>query len=360
MRLSTTVIGASLLVAGVALGAYHRRVEAIPSDQPSSPASHAPILDRSNLPNDSSLRAPYSAPVAGDASTNARTRVAMKNVDFHLTDKIVVHITSLEGRLTPKPGEIPVFDDKYSFSVDAYSADLIVSTRALANDLNYFVFAKPDAPLKGLKVATKGNDLIIKGRFAAKGGLPFESDGVPSVTPDGMIRIHTVEVKALHVPINGLMDKLGLSLSKLMDTSKVQGVSVDHNDLILDPQRIFPPPPIHGRLTSIQVRGDSLALEFRSPHPERSIVATLANPCPARNFLALRGGTVRFGKLTMNDAELDMVDTTPADPFDFSLDLYQKQLKAGVAKTMQDGGLCVQMPDLDKIAGSSRSSHPKG
>jgi hypothetical protein len=62
----------------------------------------------------------------------------------------------------------------------------------------------------------------------------------------------------------------------------------------------------------------------------------------------------------MNDAELDMVDTTPADPFDFSLDLYQKQLKAGVAKTMQDGGLCVQMPDLDKIAGSTKSSNTKG
>lgn len=355
MRLTTTVIGAAVLVAGVALGAYHRRGEAVPSGQPS-----APILDRSKLPSDSNPDAPSRTAAAGDASTNARTRVAMKNVDFHLTDKIVVHISWLEGRLTPKTGEIPVFDDKHSFSVDAYSADLVVSTRALTNDLNDFVFARSDAPLKGLKVATKGKDLIIKGRFAAKGSLPFESDGVPTVTPDGMIRIHTVEVKALHVPINGLMDKLGLPLSKLMDTSKVEGVSVDKNDLILDPQRIFPPPPIRGRLTSIQVRGDGLALEFRSPHPGRSMMATLAHTCPAQNFLALRGGTVRFGKLTMNDAELDMVDTTPADPFDFSLDLYQKQLRAGVAKTMQDGGLCVQMPDLDKIGVGSESGRHGG
>lgn len=358
MRVSTIVIGAGLLAAGVALGAYHRKAENPSSDASNSTASFAPVIDRSNLRGDSSPNAPAPPSAAGDASTSAPTRVEMKNVDFHLTDKIVVHITSLEGRLTPKPGGIPVFDDKHSFSVDAYSADVIMSTRALANDLNYFVFAKPDAPLKNLKVATKGNDLIIKGRFAAKGDLPFESDGVPTVTPDGMIRIHTVKVKALHVPVKGLMDKLGLPLSKMMDTNKVEGVSVDNDDLILDPQRILPPPPIHGRLTSISVRGDGLALEFRSPDPEQSGMATLATTCSAENFLAFKGGTVRFGKLTMNDTDLELIDTTPADPFDFSLDRYQKQLEAGVARTTEDGGLCVQMPDLDRIQASAGASHP--
>ena len=65
---------------------------------------------------------PAPAPAsATEGTTQPVVRAAIRNVDFHLTDRIVVHIVSLDGSLTTKPGEIPVFDDKNSFGIDAVS-----------------------------------------------------------------------------------------------------------------------------------------------------------------------------------------------------------------------------------------------
>ncbi len=53
--------------------------------------------------------------------------------------------------------------------------------------------------------------------------------------------------------------------------------------------------------------------------------------------------------MTMNDADLELIDAEPADPFDFSIDHYQDQLVAGYAKLTKAGGLCVHVPDLSKV-----------
>ena len=65
--------------------------------------------------------------------------------------------------------------------------------------------------------------------------------------------------------------------------------------------------------------------------------------------MAFKGGTVRFGKLTMTDTDLELVDSQPADPFDFSIDRYMQQLVAGYSKMTPKGGLCAHVPGLDKI-----------
>jgi hypothetical protein len=71
--------------------------------------------------------------------------------------------------------------------------------------------------------------------------------------------------------------------------------------------------------------------------------------CGAKNYVHFRGGTVRFGKLTMSDTDLELMDVTPADPFDFSIDHYNEQLVAGYSKMTQAGALCVHMPDYNKL-----------
>jgi hypothetical protein len=349
MRVSTILIGlagASLLVTGIAFGFHHRRVQsATPNDasaQQPNPAPSAPAAAR----DDNSAPKPPAGGGATDNTIGTTVKVAMRNVDFHLTDGIVVHIASLEGKLSPKPGQIPVFDDKESFALAADHADITVSTQTLTNDLNDFLFAKRDAPLKKLSVTTKGNLLVIKGLLVSKGGIPFETDGTVSATTEGMIRVHTTKVRALHLPVKGLMDLLGVQTATLLNTKKIEGLAVDKDDLLLDPQTIFPPPQIHGHLTRITVRDAGVALEFRSP----SVVPVLlARTCGGQNFLVFKGGSVRFGKLTMNDTDLELLDSSPADPFDFSIDHYAEQLAAGYSKMTQRGGLCVHMPDMDKI-----------
>jgi hypothetical protein len=278
----------------------------------------------------------------------AVVRATMQNVDFHLTDRIVTHIANLSGKLTPtKPG-IPTFDDKNSFLLDIDSANVSVSAASLTSDLNDFVFAKPDAPLKKLSVSTQGDQLVLKGILASKGDLSFETAGTLTATSDGMIRVHTTRVKALHLPVKGLMDMLGLSTEAMLNTKNVPGVTVDKDDLILDPAAILPPPKMRGHLTSIRVANEGIALSFGNQVPGGK-VSILTSSCGGRNFMAFKGGTVRFGKLTMTDADLELVDSQPTGAFDFSIDHYMQQLVAGYSKMTPKGGLCAHVPDLDKI-----------
>ena len=63
-----------------------------------------------------------------------------------------------------------------------------------------------------------------------------------------------------------------------------------------------------------------------------------------------RSGRLRFGKLTMDDTDLQIVDGDPGDPFAFFLSRYRKQLVAGYSKTMPDKGLVAVMPDYDEAS----------
>jgi hypothetical protein len=59
---------------------------------------------------------------------------------------------------------------------------------------------------------------------------------------------------------------------------------------------------------------------------------------------------VRFGKLTMIDADMRLIDADPSDPFDFFPDHYNDQLVAGYSKTTASGGLSVYVPDYNRIS----------
>jgi hypothetical protein len=282
------------------------------------------------------------------AAVPVPVKAMMKNVDFRLTDEIVVHIASLRGELIADHGDMPVFDDKSSFHLDIESGTMVISTTALTNDMNDFVFARPDAPFKKLSVTTQGNQLVLKGILASKGGIPFETAGIPTVTPDGLIRVHTTKMTALHLPIKGLMDLVGLDTADMINTKKIKGVTIDKDDLILDPQEVLPPPQMRGHLSSLQVESGGVTLVFASQNPKGDSAAIIST-CGGHNFQSYKGGSIRFGKLTMTDADLELVDSSPADSFDFSIDHYMKQLAAGYSKITSHQGLCVYMPDFNKV-----------
>jgi hypothetical protein len=67
-----------------------------------------------------------------------------------------------------------------------------------------------------------------------------------------------------------------------------------------------------------------------------------------------RGGTLRFGKLTMADTDLLLVDADQKDPFDFSPERYNDQLVAGYSKNTRAHGLIVYMPDLNDLGSGKR------
>jgi hypothetical protein len=267
----------------------------------------------------------------------------MVNVDIHLDPALVLRIRRLNGQFLPsRKGQPPTFDDKLSYVVAIDSAEVGVSMASMTHAMNTYVFNEPDAPLKNLQLSAEGSE--IKQTGTIKKGIPFEMVGAMSATPDGKIRIHATKLKAAHLPVKGLLKLLGLDMAKLINTRNTRGITVDDNDIILDPTLMLPPPKMRGRITAVRVQGDEIIQTFGG---EKREVKTQSR---RSNYIAYHGGVLRFGKLTMTNTDMRLIDADPTDPFDFFPDHYKEHLVAGYSKTTASGGLLVYMPDYNKIA----------
>jgi len=284
-------------------------------------------------------------PAETHAHVEAETKVEMVNVNIHLDPELILHIRHLEGRfLSTRKGQPPIFDDRLSYIVAIDSGEVSVSMASISHAMNTYVFGEPDAPLKNLQLSSEGSQIRQKGTLKKGIGIPFEMVGAVSATPDGKIRIHPTQMKAEHLPVKGLLKLFGLDMAKLINTRKTKGFSVDHDDLILDPTLMLPPPRMLGRVTAVRVQGDEIIQIFgqatRKPAAEKA----------RSNYMAYHGGILRFGRLTMYNVDLQLIDTDPSNPFEFSPDHYHDQLVAGYSKTTSSGGLRVYMPDYNKIS----------
>jgi len=281
--------------------------------------------------------------VCGQERPGERGRVTaeMRNVLYRFTGSIAVHIIYLQGDLVPA-GEAgyPIFDDVNSFYLEVKTGEIAISAAALTDVLNQYAFAASDAPLKSLRVMIQDGKLKLRGRLR-KGSVPFESEGSLSVTSEGEIRVHSEKIKAVHLPVKGLMDLLGEDLAKLIDTRKVRGIRTEEDDLLLNPAELFPPPHIHGKLSSITIRGDEIVQKYGGAFAP-------AGKMPG-NYMAYRGAQLKFGKLLMNDTDLTLIDMNPEDPFDLFFDHYREQLAAGYTKISPSFGLRSYMRDYNKL-----------
>ena len=280
------------------------------------------------------------------APSGALTQVAMRNVNFYVTPVAALRIRALRGEMRSLGGGPVIFDDKTSFSIKVASAEVGLNGADLSNLLNTVVFSYRGAPLKRLKVHTSGTQLVQSGVMHKVVDIPFEMTSDVSATPEGLIRLHPVRTRILGVDGEGLMKAFGLSLQKILDLKKAKGVSVRGNDLYLDPVQLLPPPAFEGRLTGVRIEGDQLVQTFGAPGAATRLAVPDGN-APA--YMFYRGGTLRFGKLLMLDAEMQIVALRPTGVFGFDLDRYKQQLVAGYSRTLEDSGLEVFMASAETL-----------
>lgn len=277
-------------------------------------------------------------------ANNGAVQTQMHNVMYHYADNVVVHLRDVIGSLVPtKAGQMPIFDDKKSFTLQITAAEIAIDPQSLANVLNANVFSGKDTPLKDLAISIEKGQLKIKGKLHKKGDITFETEGQFSATPDGKIRLHAEKIRAAHLPVKGLMDLVGLDIADLIKSGKVQGVQVEKDDLILDPSEILPLPRITGHVSSIRLEPNNIVQVFGDLKKQKW------EKVSARNYMAYRGNRLQFGKLIMNDTDMVIIDPDPRDPFDFFLDHYKEQLVAGYTKTTPEFGLRVFMVDFNKL-----------
>ena len=283
------------------------------------------------------------------ASARGPVRVEMKNVNLHVAEGVVLKIHSLRGALLrTAASRPPVFDERDSFVMRVDAGEIALTTASLTALMNDYVFAYRKAPIKDLEITTddKGR-LEQEGVLDKKVDIPFKVKAVMMPMPDGRIRLHAKSIKAAGLPVKGLMGLLGIEMDDMVKIQSGRGIAVDGNDFILDPQWMLPPPRLRGKVTAVRIEGDEIVHVFGSgPAAGRRL-------CPYtsyRNYMYFRGGNLRFGKLTMADADLALIDQDPKDPFDFNLDRYNDQLVAGYSKNTPSRGLKTFMPDANDLA----------
>jgi hypothetical protein len=300
------------------------------------------------------------APATSPAAHAQPVQVEMKNLHLHLDDDLVVEVRHLRGEMiSRKPGEPPIFDDSTSYVIEVSDAEIAIDVVNLSNLMNRHVFGQEGSPLSNVTVSVgKDGRLEQKGKIHKGIALPFSMKATVDASEDGRMRLKADSIKVAGVPSKGLMDFVGLSLEDVVKLKNQRGIEVVDDTLLIAPGQILPPPEIRGRVTTVAVSGNALVQRIASTKGEKT-AAPLSPPDPhAKNYLYFSGGVLRFGKLTMHDADLQLIDADPSNPFDFYPKKYLTQLTAGYSITTPTGGLKTTMPDYQAAVKGKKPAAP--
>jgi hypothetical protein len=287
---------------------------------------------------------PAPAGTTGTGNPRAPVHVDFSNVNLHVGDGAMLEVRRLQGSMISTiAGQPPFFDDQRSFSLDIDAGEIAITPASLTRLLNANVFSFEGSPLTDVEVTIEDGRLRQKATLHKGVSVPVSMKAELSVTRDGRVRLHPVSLTAAGLPTGGIMKTFGLELDDLVDSRRAHGFEVVGDDVLLSTERLVPAPVIKGRLTGIRIAGDRIVQVFGS---------VPKSPPKPRNDMRYRGGVLRFGKLTMTDADISLIDADPRDPFDFYPAHYVRQLVAGYSKNTPEGGLLVYMPDYDQTQGT--------
>jgi hypothetical protein len=266
--------------------------------------------------------------------------IEMRNVRLHVAPDAVLDVKFLSGTLNSVSSHPPVFDDQHSFTMSVTDGEMAIDAASLTVLVNR-AFDYQGSALSDLRVSFEDGHLVQKGTLKKGVKVPFAIVADVSTTADGLLHVHPVKVKTAGIPTTKLMSLFGVELDDILKGRPDRGITFRDNDLFLDSGRMLPAPETRGKLTKAFVRGDRLVQVFGRG------AARFARS--GDNYIWFRGGTIRFGRLTMSDADLKLIDMDPKDPFDFFSARYNEQLVAGYSKNTPQHALRTYMPDFSDL-----------
>lgn len=269
----------------------------------------------------------------------------MHNVILNEPPGLKLRVRWLRGQMSPTSRRvIPSFDDPNSFVLDIQNGVIALQLADVATVLNMGMLK--ESSLKNVSLGVQGKQLKLTGTLHKGVPLPIEMISDLSATPDGRIHLHVTKLRVLKLPVTGLLKSLNVKLGDLVNSKGSTGIQLSgEDDIYLNPEQILPAPHIRGKLTDVHIgdkTGDFINV-FGVARPEVIKVKQW------RNFIRLRGGTVNFGKLTMSQADLFLIDNSDDEWFNFDLMRYQEQLVNGRIQMTPQAGLRIFMPDINKI-----------
>jgi hypothetical protein len=300
-----------------------------------------------NEPSDAVVISGNARDAAG-ASNSAPTNVYAHNLMLRKgSTGFRVYVRWLRGQMARTSRNVnPSFDDPDSFFIDVKAGVVHTNVGDLANFLNEGI---TNSPLTNIKLSGDGDQLKLNGTLHKVVPLPIEVIATIGVAPDNRIQIHVTKINLLKIPFKKLLGGMDITVSSLFHPGDISGVEVKDNDIFLDTGRAVPPPHIRGQLTSVRIINPDFQQIYGNAQEDVTRVEQW------RNFLQLHGGTIDFGKLTMRQVDLMMVDLSNNSWFDLDLANYQDQLVNGYTRMTPEAGLQIFMPSLDQIPADKKN-----
>ncbi|MEY2412744.1 MAG: hypothetical protein QOD84_1350 [Acidobacteriaceae bacterium] len=290
------------------------------------------------------------APTGSEIASSTSTSIFAHNLMLRKGPEFRIYVRWLKGKMVrTRRNTNPSFDDPDSFVIEINSGVV----RANIGDIGKFLNAGgvANSPLKNITLLADGDLIKLQGTLHKLISLPVEVLGSVAATPDNRIQVHVTKISVLKIPFKGLLGGLNISVSDLFHPKGIAGVEVSGNDIYFDTLKLLPPPHIHGQLSKVRVVTPDIEEVFGNAEDDVSRVEQW------RNFLRLNNGTIDFGKLTMHEVDLIMVDLSNDAWFDLDLNNYQNQLVNGYTRMTPEAGLQIFMPDLDTLPKTNKKQN---
>jgi hypothetical protein len=271
------------------------------------------------------------------------TRVYAHNLKLRKGPDFRIYVPWLNGEMRRTNKHVnPSFDEPESFVLEVQRGIVHANIGDISHYLNTGAVA--GSPLTNISLAGNGNQISLHGTVHKLHiPLPIGLEGTISPAPGGRIHLHVDKLSVLKLPVKGLLGDFHVSVADLMGKTRIAGIESSENDLYFDTQRLLPAPHIHGILTRIVVKNPDIEVMYGDAQND------VARTEQWHNFLALKGGSLDFGKLTMHNVDLIMIDASKDAWFDLDLVNYQAQLVNGYTRMTPQAGLEIFMPDLDEL-----------
>jgi hypothetical protein len=319
-----------LLVIGIALWRLESRRQ-----QPAQPTP--PVVSSTDSSN-----AKAADPRKSETKLRAHNLLLRKGPNFR------IYVRWLSGRLARTSRHLnPSFDNPDSFDLDIQTGVVRVNIGDIGHFLNSSL---ADSPLKNVTLAADGPNLKLTGTVHKILPIPVQLLASVSATADNRIRVHIMKINVLRVPVKAFLHVFHVSTADLIKRN-TDGLEVEGNDVLLDTRRLLPPPHIRGRLTQVSVESPDIQAVFGDAQEEVGRTELW------RNFFSLKGGTVDFGKLTMNSVDLILIDISKDPWFDLDLINYREQFTSGYTRITPDSGLQIFIPDRRDIRAKTVSAN---
>lgn len=272
------------------------------------------------------------------------TRFLAKNVVYRLDKNVAMNLAEMNGDILLKDPTMPfVPANKNDYSIQVHYAKVTKDAASLEALMNTYVFNDNDSPLKDLKISFKGDRIVMGGKMKKGVWVGFEMEGTLSPTPDGKILMTPKSVKSMGVPVDGLMKLIGLEMASLMKMKEEKGVSLQGNNIVMDPAKLYPPPTLIGHVSRVGIANNLLNLEMNDgkaqPWPDL--------PVQTKACVAMWGGDVLINTNLVLNAKILELDGQPETPMVFALDFYREQLEAGFVVSTKKGEMITYLPDVN-------------